>query len=339
MNSPGPFPTHTSPGPSGQGLNFPTAPNLTDPSATAVAATTATTPTTTATILPSTTKPSSSKTPPAPNVCQVEDCRAPLEGLKEFHQRYKICDFHLKLESITRFGEKLRFCQQCGKFQPLEEFDGAKRSCRARLQRHNARRRKRPREGEGGEQLSGPELTAMDAGFTAKDMGTLEDAMQFAAANVMMAAAAAADAADIDPPNTNTPNNNVASVASAAIAAMPFGVQPTHPMPFVPTKAVMQLLLKAYAGMFHYSIESLHIRPRAEVTPLESLSMVAPSTVGAGAGAAAAPAVPLLHGNPHENGVGDGNRNGNRNGNGNGNAGGVKRAKEVEEPHQRGDGG
>ena len=31
---------------------------------------------------------------------------------------------------------------QCGKFQPLEDFDGDKRSCRARLDKHNARRRR-----------------------------------------------------------------------------------------------------------------------------------------------------------------------------------------------------
>ena len=36
-----------------------------------------------------------------------------------------------------------RFCQQCGRFHHLVEFDGEKRSCRARLQRHNARRRKK----------------------------------------------------------------------------------------------------------------------------------------------------------------------------------------------------
>jgi hypothetical protein len=35
-----------------------------------------------------------------------------------------------------------RFCQQCGRFQALEDFEGDKRSCRERLSRHNARRRK-----------------------------------------------------------------------------------------------------------------------------------------------------------------------------------------------------
>ncbi len=47
-----------------------------------------------------------------------------------------------------RAGER-RFCQQCGRFQPLEDFDTNKRSCRERLQRHNARRRQLATSGEG----------------------------------------------------------------------------------------------------------------------------------------------------------------------------------------------
>ena len=39
-------------------------------------------------------------------------------------------------------GQLQRFCQQCGRFHPLSAFDGSKRSCRERLDRHNARRRK-----------------------------------------------------------------------------------------------------------------------------------------------------------------------------------------------------
>jgi ankyrin repeat protein len=76
-------------------------------------------------------------------VCQVDGCDARLSGLKEYHQRYKICEFHLKVPSIVREGVKQRFCQQCGRFHDLASFDGDKRSCRARLQRHNARRRKK----------------------------------------------------------------------------------------------------------------------------------------------------------------------------------------------------
>ncbi len=43
---------------------------------------------------------------------------------------------------VLKDGRQQRFCQQCGKFQLREEFDGEKRSCRARLEKHNARRRR-----------------------------------------------------------------------------------------------------------------------------------------------------------------------------------------------------
>ncbi|DBA97467.1 TPA: hypothetical protein ACH3X1_015182 [Trebouxia sp. C0004] len=78
-----------------------------------------------------------------PPTCQVEGCVTDLSGLKEYHNRYKICEYHLKIPSIMREGGRQRFCQQCGRFHNLGEFDGDKRSCRARLQRHNARRRKK----------------------------------------------------------------------------------------------------------------------------------------------------------------------------------------------------
>lgn len=78
-----------------------------------------------------------------PPTCQVEGCVTDLSGLKEYHNRYKICEYHLKIPSIIREGGRQRFCQQCGRFHNLGEFDGDKRSCRARLQRHNARRRKK----------------------------------------------------------------------------------------------------------------------------------------------------------------------------------------------------
>jgi len=80
---------------------------------------------------------------PAVLSCQVLGCPADLSQLRTYHQRYRICDDHLKVGSLLMGdGKTHRFCQQCGRFQLLQEFDGEKRSCRARLARHNARRRK-----------------------------------------------------------------------------------------------------------------------------------------------------------------------------------------------------
>jgi hypothetical protein len=49
-------------------------------------------------------------------------------------------------------GRHQRYCQQCGRFHPLAAFDDDRRSCRAGLARHNARRRSRAttRKSDGG---------------------------------------------------------------------------------------------------------------------------------------------------------------------------------------------
>lgn len=50
---------------------------------------------------------------------------------------------HLQLEVD---GPSVRFCQQCGRFQNLPEFDDARRSCRHSLKRHKERRRQKAEE-------------------------------------------------------------------------------------------------------------------------------------------------------------------------------------------------
>ncbi|KAF6250912.1 SBP domain-containing protein, partial [Scenedesmus sp. NREL 46B-D3] len=64
-----------------------------------------------------------------------------LSASKPYYQRHRVCAEHLAAMSATVDGVDSRFCQQCGKFQPLTEFDQDKRSCRSRLKRHNNRRR------------------------------------------------------------------------------------------------------------------------------------------------------------------------------------------------------
>jgi hypothetical protein len=46
---------------------------------------------------------------------------------KEYYQRYRICEEHLKLSSLLKDGVQQRFCQQCGRFHLLADFDGDKR--------------------------------------------------------------------------------------------------------------------------------------------------------------------------------------------------------------------
>jgi hypothetical protein len=62
--------------------------------------------------------------------------------MKEYHARYKICEAHLRANLVIHQGVEQRFCQQCGKFHNIGDFDGDKRSCRSRLEKHNVRRRR-----------------------------------------------------------------------------------------------------------------------------------------------------------------------------------------------------
>lgn len=205
-------------------------------------------------------------------VCQVEDCQAPLAGLKDYHIRYKICERHLKEEWIEKDGQRVRFCQQCGRFQPLEEFEENKRSCRARLMRHNERRRKRTRDLERTTFEIGEGLP----GLAPEDMPTMQEAMQFASATLMHATANAASGTNMGATlhlgnQPVGPSEMAAASTSAAIAGMPFGGGLVA-APYVPSPQVMTLLLRSYAGMFHYAIEDLKITPRVPPTPAEELT-------------------------------------------------------------------
>jgi hypothetical protein len=57
-------------------------------------------------------------------------------------QRYKICREHCSALQLQLEGAAVRFCQQCGHFQPLKDFDGIRRTCRRRLEAHNSRRKR-----------------------------------------------------------------------------------------------------------------------------------------------------------------------------------------------------
>jgi hypothetical protein len=57
----------------------------------------------------------------------VDGCGALLAASKAYYQRHKVCAYHLGALAAPIGGVACRFCQQCGKFQPLEEFDTDKR--------------------------------------------------------------------------------------------------------------------------------------------------------------------------------------------------------------------
>lgn len=59
--------------------------------------------------------------------CQVEGCERLLRDEKPYYQRFLVCEEHMRCLSLDINGQLSRFCQQCGKFEPLEAFDDNKR--------------------------------------------------------------------------------------------------------------------------------------------------------------------------------------------------------------------
>ncbi|KAF7837176.1 squamosa promoter-binding-like protein 7 isoform X2 [Senna tora] len=74
--------------------------------------------------------------------CQVPGCEADISELKGYHRRHRVCLRCANASTVMLDGEAKRYCQQCGKFHILSDFDEGKRSCRRKLERHNRRRRK-----------------------------------------------------------------------------------------------------------------------------------------------------------------------------------------------------
>ncbi|XP_039128586.1 squamosa promoter-binding-like protein 9 isoform X1 [Dioscorea cayenensis subsp. rotundata] len=75
--------------------------------------------------------------------CQVPGCEVDIRELKGYHRRHRVCLKCANAPSVVLDGEHKRYCQQCGKFHILPDFDEGKRSCRRKLERHNKRRRRR----------------------------------------------------------------------------------------------------------------------------------------------------------------------------------------------------
>lgn len=78
---------------------------------------------------------------------QVDGCGIELINEKTYYKRYRICITHCNMKGMVIQGRKQRFCQQCGRFHDVTEFDGTRKSCRRKLERHNQRRRTVPIKG------------------------------------------------------------------------------------------------------------------------------------------------------------------------------------------------
>ncbi|KFM25938.1 Squamosa promoter-binding-like protein 16 [Auxenochlorella protothecoides] len=96
--------------------------------------------------------------PPTPGLSSAtwdeqsaDNCTADLGACSFYYQRNHICPAHLKAGAYAVRGVSTRFCQRCGVGHPVEDFSGAKRSCKKALDRHNQRRREKQGGSEGGQ--------------------------------------------------------------------------------------------------------------------------------------------------------------------------------------------
>eukprot|EP00873_Tetraselmis_striata_P009461 jgi/Tetstr1/429725/TSEL_019618.t1 len=73
--------------------------------------------------------------------CRVPSCGLVLtEDLLNNSHRVKLCPEHQRALSVECEGRLMRFCQQCTRLHTMDRYDGDKRSCRERLERHKRRR-------------------------------------------------------------------------------------------------------------------------------------------------------------------------------------------------------
>ncbi|GIL84157.1 hypothetical protein Vretimale_11124 [Volvox reticuliferus] len=77
----------------------------------------------------------------APLRCKVSGCTSDLASAPKTHQRFRLCNLHIKSPAILVDGVASRFCQQCSRFHPLTEFHGTNRTCRMMLVKNRARQR------------------------------------------------------------------------------------------------------------------------------------------------------------------------------------------------------
>ncbi|XP_042054932.1 squamosa promoter-binding-like protein 7 [Salvia splendens] len=97
-----------------------------------------------------------------PLLCQVPGCEADISELKGYHKRHRVCLQCAHAAVVVLDGESKRYCQQCGKFHLLSNFDEGKRSCRRKLEKHNDRRRRKSNESRGGTDKEPPQVVLVD---------------------------------------------------------------------------------------------------------------------------------------------------------------------------------
>jgi len=94
--------------------------------------------------------------------CQVTSCHAILTDEGDASVRFRTCNEHRFAVEMDMNGVPSRYCQQCTRVHALTEFDGLKRGCRRRLNRHNMRRQRKKLAARGDGTSAGPKAPSQE---------------------------------------------------------------------------------------------------------------------------------------------------------------------------------
>lgn len=180
--------------------------------------------------------------------CQAVGCRVNLAALgKPYCLMRRICPEHMKADVVQCGGANAgayRYCQQCGRLEPLCMFDGLKRSCRLSLQFRRSRTHDPP-----GEYPAARAAAAADprTGQPPKRRRRKRQAAFAAAAAAAVAAAAAADGVALDAGSDHVASNYAATLLPMDATAC--GALPASQLVTVPEAASYPGSLPRHAGM------------------------------------------------------------------------------------------
>lgn len=179
-------------------------------------------------------------------LCQVEGCGAELIKEKTYYKRYRICMAHCNMKSMVIQGRRQRFCQQCGRFHEIGEFEGTRKSCRRKLERHNQRRRTLPAKGCGWQSDSEDDEAAAGAGDDAEYQVLANIKRGARSRSVRQGSLAPAERPLKGQRTTNSPCssmdvfNNCSMETCEPSSAVPTRVVPQGPMPSTSLQAPSQ---------------------------------------------------------------------------------------------------
>lgn len=84
-------------------------------------------------------------------ICQVCAKEVPSNSIRKYIRVRKVCNGCRTSECVVKNGKKMRFCQLCSWFHPVDNFEGKRHSCKNALEKHNQRRRQKTVKSKGQE--------------------------------------------------------------------------------------------------------------------------------------------------------------------------------------------